>query len=856
MDGDILEDFHASWASFFRKNDESQEKKDIQSLKYILLKYVEDRNERDINRGNYDCYVPICDILHNIKGTDGSVRLTFLANRCGFDSGSCNEKDLTEIYHVIILQCLREMVNDGILLYVYDKQRVRSQIAELVRYFSYLKQRFDDDYESSPGLTQMVKLQTKSRKRPKRDIPLKDALQTVFSVKDEVRLNESIQGAIQDGTYKEAFKWLRLMIRSNFKNNPSDIYLSRFQVEGFREILKAAISKDYSSDDLSYIIQSSTGSGKTETFLFPILLYTLLMSKKSGTKALLLYPRIDLCNDQVQRLLRYVTIINDSGLLGKKGIKIGIHHSRTEELSLACPYDGCTGKLIKQGDDRFFRCDHNTDHLISYIVDKTKQADIIISTPDSIHRRLMDQYGKKNIWDVKGTFPKFIVFDEAHIYSNQSGMHVANIVQRLRHKIRSKTSSEPIFIASSATVGAPETFACQLFSTDSAMIIRPRDVDLEETGREYVVFVKATNPRKILIQKPGEEKERLTIATNLSAMIQIAFCFYHTMLKMEGKDRIIGFVDSIDIIKRLGDKLCDAERRRRLYQLRTPDQKLGTALNRNCPHVACETLPPNPYTNRCRAYLDGECWWTMNNHDASPMDIQIHKSGNTCNCENTEVETDDWDIMITTSSLEVGFDHPAIIGTFQYKAPMNIPGFVQRIGRGGRSPSDMPVSVVVLGSHPLDTFYFHHTSLLTNPGSDKLEIPIDPGNMYIKTMHVVSFIYDYISNLYKDKLFRSHYYNLDVNETLQAIKDDKDHIIRDHIIREVIETFQISQTDANQILESLCEYYQSLLEPIEPGLEDRSFIDLCRYDRENQGRGIEEIKNDILRTIVRLEGKI
>ncbi len=851
MNSHILKGFHAFWASFLHENGDSQEKKGIQSLKYVLLKYVEDRNERDINRGNYDCYVPICDILQDIKRTGGATYLTYLANCCEFDSDSCDKTNLSEIYDVIILQCLREMVDVGMLLYVYDKQRVRSQIAELARYFSYLKQRFDDDYDQSPGLSQMVKLQTKSRRRPKRDIPLKNALQSVFTVKDEVRLNEHIQSAIQDGTYKKAFEWLRMMIRSNFNEDPSKIFLSRFQVEGFSEIFKAAISKNFLSDKLSYIIQSSTGSGKTETFLFPILLYTLLMSNKSGTKAILLYPRIDLCNDQVQRLLRYVAIINDSGLLGTQKIKIGIHHSRMDGLSLTCPYDGCTGKLVTQDGDRFFRCDQNTDHLIDYIVDKTRPADIIISTPDSMHRRLMDQYGKRNIWDFGRVLPKFIVFDEAHIYSNQSGMHVANIVQRLRQKIRSKTSSEPIFIASSATVGAPETFACQLFSTHNAHVIRSRDVDLEDTGREYVVFVKATNPRKILIRKPGEKKERLTIATNLSAMIQTAFCFYHTMLKMEGKDRIIGFVDSIDIIKRLGDNLCNAERQKRLYQLRTPDQKLDTALNRNCPHVACKMLPPNPYTNRCQVYLDGECWWTMEAADTVPMEIYIHKSGNTRNCENTDVETDDWDMMITTSSLEVGFDHPSIIGTFQYKAPMNIPGFVQRIGRGGRSPSDMPVSVVVLGSNPLDNFYFHHTMLLTNPSSDKLEIPIDPENMYIKTMHVVSFVYDYISTHAHQNEFRDHYYNLDVEETLRLIQENKTHIIG-----EVIETFQIRQSDANQILEKLCEYYKSLLEPIKPGLEDRSFIDLCRYDRESLGRGIEEIKNDIYKIQTLLEMKI
>ena len=167
-------------------------------------------------------------------------------------------------------------------------------------------------------------------------------------------------------------------------------------------------------------------------------------------------------------------------------------------------------------------------------------------------------------------------------------------------------------------------------------------------------------------------------------MIQTAFCFFHTMLKTSEKNRIIGFVDSIDIIKRLGEKLCDAERNRLLYQLRTPDARLETSRNHQCPHVECRSLPPNPYTNRCQTYLDGECWWVMQETDDRPMNIQIHKSGTTQDCAGGQMESEEWDMMITTSALEVGFDHPSIIGTFQYMAPMNIPGFIQRIGRGGR----------------------------------------------------------------------------------------------------------------------------------------------------------------------------
>ncbi|TKX51949.1 hypothetical protein EXE42_17475, partial [Halorubrum sp. SP3] len=103
---------------------------------------------------------------------------------------------------------------------------------------------------------------------------------------------------------------------------------------------------------------------------------------------------------------------------------------------------------------------------------------------------------------------------------------------------------------------------------------------------------------------------------------------------------------------------------------------------------------------------------------------------------------DEWDMMVTTSALEVGFDHPSIIGTFQYRAPMNIPGFVQRKGRGGRDPGDQPISVVVLGTFPEDSFYFHHEELLSNPSDEYLKISLDEDNEFVRTQHVVSAIFD------------------------------------------------------------------------------------------------------------------
>lgn len=859
MDINTINSFRTRWTSLTAEQKESAER-----IKSAIQAFVEKNNETDINSGIYDCFVSIFTISEHLVAKNRNDLLS-LVRICGLPDDDADES--REAQRLIIVRCIDELVTAGVLLYVYDKQRVRSRIAELVRYFSYLKQRMDEEYDRSPGLTHMVKLHIKVRKRPKRNIPLQSALREIYEVKRRVRINDSISPLIADDEhYERAFKNLREMIKSHFEREIKDIHLSQFQLDGFKELFRAAVSKDFLSTKQSFIIQSSTGSGKTETFLFPILLYTLLMQKRTGTKALLLYPRIDLCNDQLQRLVRFVSIINNSDALGSRKIKIGIEHGKTDSITLKCPYPGCTGNISLSDENPRHLCDCNREHHLDFVVRRRAPVDILITTPDTLHRRLMDRHGKNNIWDGKATLPKFIVFDEAHIHSNQAGMHIANVVRRLRHKIKEKGSIEPIFIASSATIGAPETFARELFSTEETTVIRPREEDLEEKGREYVVFVKATSPRRITVRDAGSgtresargstaemagetDGERTTIATNLSAMIQTAFCFHHAMLKLNGKDKIIGFVDSIDIIKRLGEKLCDAERNKLLYQLRTPDNKLGTSTNLQCPHVPCQALPPNPYTNRCQTYLDGECWWVMEERDREPMTIHLHKSGTTQDCGGAAMETDVWDMMITTSALEVGFDHPAVIGTFQYMAPMNIPGFVQRIGRGGRSPSDMPVAVVVLGSRPLDGFYFHHTTLLTNPDSTKLEIPIDPDNTYVKTMHVVSFIYDYISTfgLYED--VDRNYYQLDLADTIRIISEN-----RGHLLDNISQTFGMLPTDAGEILDTVQGYLTSWLEKTDIPSDDSALIDKVRFVKG--GPTVDQIKTDLLQSIVRLGGSL
>jgi hypothetical protein len=78
--------------------------------------------------------------------------------------------------------------------------------------------------------------------------------------------------------------------------------LYRHQAEGIESIV--------SGNDT--IVATGTGSGKTETFLFPVLDYCLREQRK-GVKALIVYPMNALANDQLRRLSELIQAAREAG---------------------------------------------------------------------------------------------------------------------------------------------------------------------------------------------------------------------------------------------------------------------------------------------------------------------------------------------------------------------------------------------------------------------------------------------------------------------------------------------------------------------------------------------------------------
>ncbi len=839
------------------------------TLEQRLLREVDNRCKRQINSGNYDATVALSELYQDFVDT--------IADDERFSDAVPREVGEDHASHLVFQRLLDELEEKNTILYVYDRQRVRSRVAEVTRYFALLRQRFvGEEYEFTPSLTKMVKMDIQSREKPMWGDEGKRINSIVRDIYQEIRTSEPAsefeQAFDSTGDWQDATEASLKLVRDLCHELGME-GLAKYQGRAFERLYLQSVTDD--NDGTARVVTASTGGGKTEAFLFPLLAYTLTASQANlnGARALLAYPRTDLCDNQFERIVHYLytigDLIEDSESLpfDRLPLSVNLQHGSSDKVEIDCPE--CGGRM-SAGDD--FVCSENPEHVIDYVsTGNRSQADIHITTPDTIHRRLMDPYGQNQFWKHSHP-PKFVVLDEVHVYTDQYGMHVANLMRRLKATMRAVANNQnPVLVASSATISNAEDFTRRIFDAPDAEQIKPyskEDVEemdenrseelepeLEEIGWEYLIFVKSTEPRTVQIPqgddvyKPRSEWEEFdeTNVTNLSTMIQVAFAFYHTILKErpeddDAKDKILGFVDSIDSVKRLGDYIHDAEGTgdnddAGLYSLRKPDAFLPDTeqTNPNCPKelfrgsagehetAVCEPLPPNPELNPCPVYEAGECWWTLQDDFLESMDVYLHKSGRTETPDGNRASGDGWDMMVTTSALEVGFDHPSIIGTFQYRAPMNIPGFVQRKGRGGRDPGDQPISVVVLGTFPEDSFYFHHEELLSDPSDEYLKISLDEENEFVRTQHVVSTIFDYINVRHQD-VSDDIYRRLDISELTRILNVD-----RAEIEAWLDGAFPSANPDFhNKVLDDLTEYV---------GMTDMA---LAPYEELEEAGGFEE----------------
>lgn len=163
------------------------------------------------------------------------------------------------------------------------------------------------------------------------------------------------------------------------------------------------------------VITTSTASGKTLSFLLPVIREIL---SNPLARAIFIYPTKALASDQYRAILPYLEYFGDNR------ISAGV-------------YDGDT-----------------TVNERSRI---RKSANIILTNPEMINAAFLPNHSKFG-FDFIFSNLKYVVIDELHTYRGAFGSHLANVFRRLGRVCRYYNSS-PKYLCSSATIANPVKLA-------------------------------------------------------------------------------------------------------------------------------------------------------------------------------------------------------------------------------------------------------------------------------------------------------------------------------------------------------------------------------------------------------------
>lgn len=250
----------------------------------------------------------------------------------------------------------------------------------------------------------------------------------------------------------------------------------------------------------SAIITTGTGSGKTESFLFPIL--NDLMhdvengNKEVGIRAIFLYPMNALVNDQIDRVRRILSQCPD--------ITYGFFTGETPEH--ASPKDrqkyGEENNAIIPDNELLSREEirENPPHLL---FTNYSMLEYLLIRPNDYS---IFSENRLNNW-------KYVVLDEAHSYAGSLGIELSLLMRRLT----GLASKKPRFILTSATLGEQGKseneivdFARSLTSVDNFEIrdiIFSKRIVMDVAELKYTVDGKDYVSLKSVVEDSGAVKQ-------------------------------------------------------------------------------------------------------------------------------------------------------------------------------------------------------------------------------------------------------------------------------------------------------------------------------------------------------------
>ena len=202
--------------------------------------------------------------------------------------------------------------------------------------------------------------------------------------------------------------------------------------------------------DKNYVVATGTGSGKTESFLLPIINDILQEFEQEditpGVRALILYPMNALANDQMGRLRT---------LLGGTPITFGRYTGDTEDDPKKALASWIDEVSRNEGSSRK---EPPKNEILSRKEMREAPPHILLTNYSMLEYLLLRPEDDPFFGSAFGRHWRHLAIDEAHVYTGTLGTEIALLLRRLKARIASETGVVPKLhcYATSATMGGPD----------------------------------------------------------------------------------------------------------------------------------------------------------------------------------------------------------------------------------------------------------------------------------------------------------------------------------------------------------------------------------------------------------------
>jgi superfamily II DNA/RNA helicase len=582
--------------------------------------------------------------------------------------------------------------------------------------------------------------------------------------------------------------------------------LWRFQAQSITKILDASKTERLRP---TVLMSARTAGGKTEAFLIPILQYCIEHLGSKGTKALVFYPTKALANDQTNRYIEVLYHLNKK--LPRK-LTLGLLHgdiSKFEpdpgseedwDLPLACPV--CDTGILKAEEALVLKCD-SCGEVIDFVKVRNRllvysdPPDILITNPDTLiwdlmvkphdhsilgrpvyacqqckwtyvakgkKRRCENQRCRSNdLLLVEPCLPRFIVFDEVHMFKGTFGINCSHFISRLETTI--------------------SRYAQEFHRIDSWKIVRVGATATISNPNEFAKdFFKAAPADIALVPKDDDERRSFYTFGDWDTSVKRHHVFI--MPYAYNTDSIIGrTIHYLQLRARLG---------RPPFLFQSPRDSWGDFL---------ETIT---FVNSIRSSnnLIGLTRRTVANE---LPDLKVN--GHTTDFDRKQrgrierlFNRDELHVIFATQTLEVGIDFRRVDVVIVNGFPFSFNDYLQRIGRGGRKRDSLVVTVCQ-NWKPIDHYYYTNAKeALRDPTAHIEPVPLTRNNVEALKKHARGAVFDYLMAQPECTDY------LDDFRSLRALSNMRQQIV-DYCFR----SLEVSRPFEAEIREAINEFLDELI---------------------------------------------